>query len=325
MRAKLLSSLLLMLFSGLVSAQDTIFVKNGQVIPAIIVEKNEVEIKYKRFGQPESAAIYSVFVSDILRIHYQDGIIADYTLRDSDPGNKEPEKAIEQAGTIKSVKFSLGVSAGYFNRNAEDELQDFWRYHTGDPDAEVLSNPLYFPVYFRMTFFPDRSGRNWFGTELQLFITPSDAINATNENGSDAIELKAFYYNIVAFYGRTLNHQRTLAAIIEPGLDLSFMSGYIKLDNTTYDISANLGVGFHMAVGADWLISKRLLTSFRAGYRFLSIEEQHKSESSSSGYSNFYTNPSVSEDLLTIKWNGPYVSLGLSWSFYAKQKFGSPE
>ena len=60
-------------------AQDTIFVKNGQVIPAIIIEKNNTEIKYRRFGPPESAAIYSIFVSDISSIHYKDGIIADYS------------------------------------------------------------------------------------------------------------------------------------------------------------------------------------------------------------------------------------------------------
>ena len=314
----------LLLFSATLSAQDTIFVKNGQVIPAVIVEKGEVEIKYKKFGQPEPAAIYSVFVSDIVKIHYKDGIIADYS-QALETGESKPLRGIDFAGTMKSVKFSIGTGAGYFDRDESDELLEFWQFWTDDNTAKIYGNPLYIPINLRMTFYLGKSGRNWLGDELQLVFTPSDAINATTEDGSSAIELKAFYYNIVLFYGRTLNHQRTLAAIFEPGLDLSFMSGYIKYNNTTYDIPGNLGVGFHMAAGMDWVMSKRIMASARAGYRWLSVEESHKSSTSSTGYSSFYTNPSVSEDLLTIKWNGPYATIGLSWSFYAKMKFGRSE
>ena len=316
---------LFLVLSGTASAQDTILLRSGQVIPAVIVERNSVELKYKRFGQPEPAAIYSVFISDIARIHYADGMVADYTQRGEDPSAGQTVRAIDLAGTMKSIKLSLGASGGVFNRNKSDELLLFWQNLTGDPGAQVYGNPVYYPMHFRMTFFPGKSGRNWAGDELQLIFTPSDAINAKNSDGSSEIQLKAFYYNIILFYGHTLNHKRTIAAIVEPGLDLAFMSGHIKLNNTMYNISGNLGAGFHLALGTDWIISRRIMASARAGYRFNSFEESHKSSSSSSGYASFYVNPGVSTDLLTIKWNGPYASLGLSWSFYGKLKFGAPE
>lgn len=102
------------------------------------------------------------------------------------------------------------------------------------------------------------------------------------------------------------------------------MSGHIKLSNTTYNISGNLGTGFHIATGLDWVISKRFMASARVGQRFMTIKESHASSSSTTDYSTFYVNP-PNKDLLSVKWNGTYASLGLSWSFYGKMKYGRPE
>jgi hypothetical protein len=306
------------------TAQDTIFVKTGQVIPAIIVEKNNVEIKYKRFGQPESAAIYSLFVSDISRIHYQDGIIADYSRAGELSTDDKPATAAQMAGTMKSVKLSLGLNVDYFNRDISDDLNIFWRDKTGDNNAVMGGTPVSFPILLKMSFVLGNSGRNILGDELQLIITPVDAIYATDNGGSNEIKLRNFYYNITMFYGHTMNHKKNLVGIIEPGLDLAFMSGYIKLNNTTYDIKANLGVGFHTALGVDWIMSKRIMASARAGYRAMTVKESHENESSSTGYSSFYVNP-PDDKLLTVKCKGPYFSFGLTWSFYTRLKYGYTE
>jgi len=314
--------LLILLFALplILSAQDTIFVKTGQVIPAIIVEKNDMEIKYRKVGQAESAAIYSVFVSDLKSIHYKDGIIADYTQAGQPVINDKQSKPIANAGTMKAMKFSLGGGAEYFNRNTDDALLVFWRDRTANPGATIEGNPLSFPVFLEFSVPLGYMQRNWFGGGVQFIGTPSDAINATEKNGSYEISLKNFYTNIIMDYSRSLNHKNNLLATIETGIDLAFMSGYIKLNNKTYDISGNSGMGFHIALGTDWLISKRFTASLRGGYRSMKIEVMYEDNSTDPPkYYNFFVDP-PSEELLKVKWNGPYVNFGLKWSFYIKMK-----
>lgn len=300
-------------------AQDTIYVKNGRTIPAIIVEKNDVEIKYKRPGAPEPAAVYSVFLSDVIKIRYSDGIVADYTNLGTASGTGKT-RPVDLAGTMRAIKFSAGLSGEYFSRNSDDDLLIFWQNKLSDPSASVLSNPVSIPINLRATFTLGKSARNWLGDELQLIITPSDAINASAAGGSYEIKLKSFYYNIIIFYGHTINPKKNLAAILEPGVDLSFMSGYIKLNNTEYKLQSNLGTGFHIAAGTDWQVTKRILATFRAGYRFMRVKESHKDESSPTGYSYFYVIPGVNQDQLSVKWNGPYAAIGLSWCMYTRLK-----
>jgi len=311
-----------LLFSSIVSAQDTLFVKGGQVIPVTIIGKDAMELKYKKFGQPEPAAIYSVFISDILSIHYKDGMVADYTSTGKVDENK-PATSLELAGTMKAAKFSLGMSINYFKRNESDNLLLFWKDYTGSKIPGAESNPVYFPINIKMSFPMGNMGRNWAGDDFQLIFTPKDAIHFSNASGSSEIMLHNFYIVIGLYYGHTLNHKKNLIAIIEPGLDMAFMSGFIKLNNSNTNISANTGMGFHVALGTDWIISKRLLASIRVGQRFMKIDESHESSLSKTGFATFKV-PSTNEDL-SVKWNGPYASAGLSFNFYAKMKNGHKE
>jgi hypothetical protein len=311
-----------LLFSGIINAQDTIFVKGGQVIPATIVGKDAMEIQYKKFGQPEPAAIYSVFISDILSIHYKDGIVADYTSTGPDPAKKKPETAADLAGTMRVAKFSIGMSANYFKRNEADNLLLFWKSRNGENGSGIISNPHFYPIIFRMSFPLGNSGRSWLGDDFQLIFTPKDAIHASNASGSNVINQNVFYMIIGLYYGHTLNHKKNLLAIIEPGLDMGFMSGYFKLNNKNYKTSGNMGGGFHLALGTDWIISRRFLASVRVGQRFLNVKEVwYENKDAKYGLSRFYiTEPSVNDNYLSVKWNGWYASAGLSWSFYTKNK-----
>lgn len=310
-----------LLFSSIISAQDTLFVKGGRVIPATIIGKDAMELKYKKFGQPEPAAIYSVFISDIISIHYKDGIVADYTSTARVDENK-PATPLELAGTMKAAKFSLGMSINYFKRNESDNLLLFWKDQTGSSIPGAVSNPLYFPVNIKMSFPLGNMGRSWMGDDFQLIFTPKDAIHFSNATGSYEIMLHTFYVNIGLYYGHTLNHKKDLIAIIEPGLDMAFMSGFIKLNNTK-TTSSNMGMGFHVALGTDWIISKRLLASIRIGQRFMTVKEQHKI--SETKFATYYVHPSINEDKLSVKWNGLYASAGLSFNLYAKMKNGQKE
>ena len=317
MKTKLLF-VFLFLFAGKLSAQDTIFVKNGKPIPAIIVEKNNTEIKYRKAGPTGSAAIYSIFVTDISSIHYKDGIIADYSQAGKDVSNV-PQTAIEMAGTMKSIRISMGPGVEYFGRNNNDDLLVFWKYYTGS-NAWIGANPRTFGAFVKANFTFGTTGRNWAGDEVQLIIMPKDAVHALNGSGANEIQLRHSYLNIIIFYGHTLNHKKNIAAMLEPGLDLSLMQGFLKLNNTKYVISDDFGTGFHIATGIDWVIAKRLTADCRIGYRLMKVKEMHKDQTSSTGYSSFYVPPVANKEDLTVKWNGAYVKLGLSWNFYAKLK-----
>jgi len=311
--------LFLLLFSGIASAQDTIFVKSGEVIPVKIVSKDNMEIKYKKFGQPEPAGIYSVFVSDIKSIHYEDGIIADYTVPDENSINNKPQTPLEMAGKMGAWKISVGASGNYSNRSGSDNLSLFWQYRNGTNIPKIEWNPVYYSLDLKFSSVLGHTGRNLLGDELQLIITPKDAIHSINADGSNEIGLRTFYFNAIMFYGHTLNHKKSLFAIFEPGLDIASMSEYLILTNEKYDILGSMGIGLHLAIGADWIISRRVQVSFRVGQRFMKIEEgAFKDSTSSTGWSAFYING----DPVSVKWNGPYASLGLSWSFYSKLKFG---
>lgn len=317
---EIIFSAVLFFITIILSAQDTIYVRSGQKIPAIIIEKNNTEIRYKKAGTPESAAVYSIFTSDIASIHYNDGRIADYTQVGQAAGGDKTEKPIDNAGTMKSIRWSFGLSMDHFNRKMEDDLLLFWRDKTANPKAIINSNPVSIPLIMRMNMVIGMSGRNRIGDELQIMFTPVDAINASALNNTYEIKLKNFYYNIVIYYGHTLNHKQSLIGIFEPGVDFGMMNGNIKLNDVNYKIFLNLGVGFHQAVGIDWLISKRLMASGRVGYRMMKTKESHESSKSSTGYSSFYVDPGATGDLLKVKWNGTYYSLGLSYSFYSYLK-----
>lgn len=294
-------------------SQDTIFYKNGQVIPAIIIEKNNTEIRYKKADSPQSEAIYSVFISDISSIHYSTGIIADYSdVSASLPGDRKV-RPIDEANTLKVMKVGFGGGIDYFNRNESDALLRFWRDKVVDPGATIEDNPLSWPVLLK---FGAQFNRVAFGTDLQLRLTPKDAIYASEFNGAYELMLRNFYYNITVYFGRTINHNRTLLLVGEAGVDLTTMSGNIRLNNTDYELSFCTGKGYHIAAGLDWHVSKRFTAIMRGGYRSSKAEESHKNEFSTTGWSTFYVDHDVSDELLTVSWKGPYLSAGLVWSFY---------
>ncbi len=292
--------------------------KSGEFLPAIILETGEIEIKYKKTDPPDSKGIYTVFKYEVSSLHYKNGNIVDYAnLGINDlvlPDRHKPDPTL----TGQFIKFGFGVSGNYFRRTDSDNLNTFWRYHNDNKNLAVGGNPKYLSYNIIMNIPLGGNRRNWLAAGLQLISTPKDAIYASSRNGLNEIELKMFYYNIEMIYGRSINYKKNLLFIFEPSLDLGFMSGFIKLDSSNYKLSFNTGVGSHIAVGLDWNISKRVTANIRVGQRFLNIKESHNSLSSSTGFSRFYANPLINKDLLYIKWNGSFVSFGLSYSFYAK-------
>ena len=194
---------ILVVIPVITNAQDTIFIRNGAPIPALIIEKNSTEVKYKKAGQPQSAAIYSVFTSDILKIHYSDGMVADYSA-----AGKPAEtvlRPVDMAGTIKVFKFNVGVGYDYQLTQSNDPLLTFWRFRTSDPEGKIIYKPGSPGIF---TDFGFQTGRHIAGGKLDLMFTPDDAIYAVNADNSYEIKLSNFYYNIAMFYGHTINHKQ---------------------------------------------------------------------------------------------------------------------
>jgi hypothetical protein len=319
----LLFCLIFLAFTGVIKSQDTIFLKTGEIIPAIIVEKGEVELKYKKFAQPEPAGIYTVFISDVASIHYKNGSVAALSTSNQNVGNTVNNQTTHYDPAAPVMKFNIGISGTYFKRNESDNLLLYWRYKNQNNNLDLGGNQRCFSLNLSMCSPMGGTKRNWFGATLQLAFTPSNAISASNiYNGLlNEIKLNTFYYNIIMFYGHSLNHKKNLIVIFEPALDLAMMSGSIKVDGTSYKESGMSG-GSHFALGLDWIISKRILASFRAGERFMKIKEEHEDKTLSSGFGSFYVNPQINNDLVSVNWSGPFASIGLSYSLYGKMRPG---
>jgi hypothetical protein len=321
----LLFGLLLLAITGIIKSQDTIFLKTGEIIPAIIVEKGEVELKYKKFAQPEPAGIYTVFNSDVASIHYKNGSVAALSTTNQNVGNTVNNQSTHFDPVAPVMKFNIGVTGTYFKRNESDNLILFWRHlNGGDPSLDMNGNPRYFALNLGMSGALGGTKRNWFGMNFQLNFTPSDAISASKiYNGLlNEIKLNTFIMSIIMFYGHTIDHKKNLILIFEPGIDIGMMSGTINIDTSSYKVSSTSAFSYHLAAGLDWNISKKIMASLRVGQRFMQIKEAHESGLSKYGYSSFYVDYPTNQDHIKVNWSGSYVSFGISYSLYGKMNPG---
>ena len=321
----LLFGFLMLALTNVIKSQDTIFLKTGEVIPAIILEKGEVELKYKKFAQPEPAGIYTVFNSDVASIHYKNGSVASLNSTNQNVGNTVNNQTNHFDPTAPEMKFNIGISETYFKRNESDNLILFWQHLNGrDPSLEMNGNPRYFSVNLGMSGAMGGTKRNWFGTIFQLNFSPSNAISASKTyNGLlNEIKLNTFIMSIILFYGHSVDHKKNLILIFEPGIDIGMMSGTIKIDTSTFKVSASSNFSFHLATGLDWNISKRIMASLRVGQRFMHIKEAHEKPGQKYSYGSFYVDYPASNDHIKVNWSGSYVSLGLSYSLYAHMRPG---
>ncbi|MCB8994621.1 MAG: hypothetical protein H6538_03325 [Bacteroidales bacterium] len=312
------SKLLVLLFLAsplLIHAQDTIFMKSGVIIPAKDIVVGDVEIRYKKYEQTEPAGIYTVFKEDVSTLHYSGG--KEIVFPDSSPVR---EKELDNK-TGLTFRLRVGLSENYFNRDSDDKLLAFWRYHNQDPSIGLNGKNSFRAINLSMLAAVGGSQRHWMGAGLQLIATPKKSIFGSNYyNGLNEINLRSLYYNISFIYGRSINYKKNLVLLFKPSLDIGLMSGEIILYDISYKESMISGMGSDFSLGLDWIISKRLTLNFEAGKRFITYKESHPSTSSSTGYANFYVNHSVNNDLVSINWGGFYFGAGLNFSFFAKVK-----
>lgn len=295
---------------GLASGQDTIFMKNGVRIPSVVQNKTVSEVYYKKLPQPGSQAIYSVFIHEVSSIHYQNGKIEYFNISSLETSEKKSQDMLAPSAD-QFFKFDLGINENRFSRIEDDNLLNFWRYINANQNLQLSGNPRY--MSFEFTFSSPMGGtkRNWFGGKLQLIGTPENAIYASNNTGLylNEIKLRNLYYNIIMFYGHSINHKKNLIVIFEPGINLGLMNGIIKYGGEESKVSEISGISSHFALGLDWIVSKHFTLNIRGGRKFMKTTDQ-----------SFYGDP-PNKELLFVNWGGYYIGAGLSFSFYKKMNF----
>jgi hypothetical protein len=68
----LLTSALVMMVSFSAFSQDTLFTRNGQVIPGKVYEINQTDIKYRKPSNPDGP-LYTISKEDVTMIEYKNG------------------------------------------------------------------------------------------------------------------------------------------------------------------------------------------------------------------------------------------------------------
>jgi hypothetical protein len=91
--------LLLCCFSVFVSAQDTLFMKSGEVIKAKIIEVNETNVSYKKTSYPEGPT-FIVAKNKIAKIVYGDGSVD--TFHDA-PSNTPAPRSYDADGYGRNI------------------------------------------------------------------------------------------------------------------------------------------------------------------------------------------------------------------------------
>lgn len=307
--------LLLVLFCVKISAQDTIFMKSGERIPAIIDSKNETEIKYRKFPV-QSAAIYSVFINDVSYIRYSNGIIDDFST--NNVFREKKQRPIDQAGNYGINKIGIVGNIGYLMRS-DDNLDEFWEAQPGNP--ALTGNSVCYHIGFRGSALTSQSKRHWVSSGGDFFMAPR-AIYSRDNEGLNEISIRMSSYNINLAYSYAFNTKKNLLVTFEPGFNFLFTEGIIKLNNFETELSPPFGTGWNFACGLDWFFSNRFHANFRIGQRISkSFTEKHFDENSPTWYSTYYING----DPVTIKPGGFYATIGLTTSMYLIWGTGRPE
>jgi hypothetical protein len=312
----------LLFCQSFVHGQDTIYMKTGDRIPAIVLDQDEMEISYRKFTTPENPSIYSLFKSDILKIRYKNGKEISFATTNPGAPAKSENPFLAENTKEPVMKFSFGLGGGYLNRKTDDKLLQFWRAWNNDDALITDENKRNVSVYLSMSSPLGGTRRDWFGASLQVAISAPDAIHATFLKGvsilPNEIKFQTFNYNIGMLYGHTINHKKNLVLVFEPALDIGMMNGIIRMSDVDYKIFSISGIASQFSTGMDWIITKRTTLSLRGGYRFMQIDESHKSKYGSTGYSTFYVNPPDNKNLVSANWSGTYVSAGICFSLYGQ-------
>ena len=180
-----------------VSSQITDVNRNSDTVTA--------EIKYKKFGQPEPAGIYSVFKSDVLVIHFKDGSKKNY-IATSENNQMRTDRQ------FMSMRFNFGFGLNYYDRSANDNLLEFWRYYNQNDNLSITNKKYCYSYMVNMTSTIGVSKRNMLSSCFELYMFPKGFVNASNSfYGDNEINLTGWGMLVSLTLGHSINYKKNLS------------------------------------------------------------------------------------------------------------------
>lgn len=214
----------------------------------------------------------------------------------------------------KDLRFSMGMAAG-LGSYTRGNLDLFWQSINNDASLKATGkgSPFVWTVDIEILG-TDKKEKNFGGFGIHFFKTAKRAIAASNEylGATNEISLGLTMVNFSFIYSRALGKKTYL--LFEPSvLYYSSMKGSITAYGNTYTVkpSVPFGGGWQLAGGINYMVTDLIGISFRAGYRFITLQEMHKDDRD--GYSltySFFAN-GVDGETTLVKWNGMYFMTGL--------------
>lgn len=90
-------------------SQDTITKRNGVIIPAKVLEISSTDVKYKNFDN-QNGPTYSIFKSEVLMIHYENGNKEVFNEQQADEP-KKPKENLFIKGQVDAARYYHGYKA----------------------------------------------------------------------------------------------------------------------------------------------------------------------------------------------------------------------
>lgn len=218
----------------------------------------------------------------------------------------------EQENSKPTSIFYIGGGFSLINSYNRGNLDQYWQYLNSDPNLVPGEATGFFVFNIGNMGSLDLKQKSWMGFEVQLVKTASHAIWGTHTfyGGRNEVYYQALFMNVVLCYCYGLDAGNKFFLVVEPGLDLSYMSGRISATTNVYNQGFTIGLGGHIAGGINIMVSPKFGITARFGQRMIKINEMHKDASSETGYSSFYAN-GVDGETVKVDWGGSYLTLGL--------------
>src|SRR5258706_12113574 len=249
---KIILSLLVILFTTQLFAQDKIYKLKGTVIKAIVIEVGTDEIKYKLFDSPDGP-IYVVDKSTLNRIEFADGRVEKYKLSYKDPENYEGQ-------LTKAIKINfLAPLLGYSQFSFEKSISPLKSYELSLGIIWAGKNEQIDDYYFNGTYQP--CNRNAFGGFVEAGYKFNKLPNFFNKGVRMAHIMQGTYVKPTAtlgFYSDKAVNNKTGNPILEKrnnvfgSIILNFGHQWVFGDKFLVDLYYGFGYAFDNVKSNDY-------------------------------------------------------------------------
>lgn len=323
---------LLLLFSKLTTAQDTIVKTDGTRIIAVVQEVGTTEVKYKKYASRQTSPVYDIANSQVNMIKYADGTQDVFPVASAPAPAPNPAQApvtnnyysqypygyatLDTNSSITGAYMYFGGLISPLNGYDGTPISTYWQNLYSNESGGTLklnhSNALMYNFFMGGTLVFHKKS-NW-SYEFQFEYTPGAGIfdSANFADGTHgSLKINYMLLNDAIQYTRNVDTAGRWQIGGEASLDigLTFGEEHDVFNNTNnyYPTTVSqdfddVHVGSHFAFVAKYFVNKAKSIGFegRLGYRFMNIPASSLDFSGSGGGYNG-----------NIDLSGPFMSVGL--------------